>query len=617
MSSIVFLPITAPDKSVSDDPRPARFIVTNKTDSPLKVYWIDFDGKEVPYGDIAPGKTLAQYQTYSTHVWEVKDATGTIGFKFMPTVYGDIQVDAAGPTFISFDETITHTALGDWSSSTGYGVIDVAKSLDIPDTAPDLSLKGKNNNLALDLINAPSAWQAGYTGKGVKVAVIDSGIAANAEIAGKIIDGYDFKDNDADPSPANGAYKDHSLGVASIIAGNHDNKGSGPDTSGVAPDAQLLNVRVNGPDGGNLFDIVKGIRWSVDHGADVICLPVQSPDSGLPDELYSAIKYAYEHNVVTVIIGGNFSIYGASGPALAAKEGMAIAVGNFDIAPGIPFNSSNLPGASPFPWVMASSTGYVPNSEGGYTYYQDGGTSFAGPYVAGLAALLVQKYPDASAKFIIDKIIEGASGIPNTGHNVIGDVGNNTFINTAASDVITGLEGIDTVQYAGNRDTYTVKHEGDKFTVTNIVTSTVDTLLSVERLQFADKSMALDIDGNAGKLYRLYQAAFDRTPDQPGLGFWLKAMDNGMGLQDVASGFLNSPEAQKLYGNLDPTNFLTQLYSNVLDRQPDAAGLAWHLNNLSHGVSMTQTLLGFSESTENVAKLIGVMSNGVEFIPSA
>lgn len=547
----------------------------------------------------------------------MKDATGTIGFKFMPTAYGDIQVGTAGPTFVSFDETITHTALGEWSSSTGYGVIDVAKSLGIPDTAPDLSLKGKNNNLALDLINAPSAWQAGYTGKGVKVAVIDSGIAANTEITGKIIDGYDFKDGDTDPSPAIGAYKDHSLGVASIIAGNHDGKGNGPDTSGVAPDAQLLNVRTAGPDGGNLLDIAKGIRWSVDHGADVICLPQQSPDTGTADELYSAIKYAYDHNVVTVIIGGNFSIYGASGPALAAKDGIAIAVGNFDVAPGIPFNSSNLPGATPFPWVMASSTGYVPNSDGGYTYYQDGGTSFAGPYVAGLAALLVQKYPNATAKFIIDKIVEGATGMPNTGHNVIGDAGNNAFINTAANDVVTGLGGIDTVQYTGKRDMYTVKHEGDKFIVTDNATATVDTMLGVERLQFSDKSVALDTDGNAGTLYRLYQAAFDRTPDQQGLGFWLRAMDQGKALTDVASGFLSSPEAQKLYGNLDATNFLTQLYANVLDRKPDAAGLAWHLNNLNHGVSMAQTLVGFSESAENVAKLVGVMTNGVDYIPSA
>lgn len=86
---------------------------------------------------------------------------------------------------------------------------------------------------------------------------------------------------------------------------------------------------------------------------------------------------------------------------------------------------------------------------------------------------------------------------------------------------------------------------------------------------------------------------------------------------DVASGFLSSPEAQKLYGNLDPTNFLTQLYANVLDRKPDADGLAWHLNNLNHGVSMAQTLVDFSESAENVAKLVGVMTNGVDYVPSA
>ena len=94
-------------------------------------------------------------------------------------------------------------------------------------------------------------------------------------------------------------------------------------------------------------------------------------------------------------------------------------------------------------------------------------------------------------------------------------------------------------------------------------------------------------------------------------------MDQGKALTDVASGFLSSPEAQKLYGNLDATNFLTQLYANVLDRKPDAAGLAWHLNNLNQGVSMAQTLVGFSESAENVAKLVGVMTNGVDYIPSA
>lgn len=92
MSSIDFLPISAQDKSTSNNPSPARFVLTNKTDAALKLYWIDFDGKEVPYGEVAPRTTLAQYQTYSTHVWEVKDATGAIAFKFMPTVYGDIQV---------------------------------------------------------------------------------------------------------------------------------------------------------------------------------------------------------------------------------------------------------------------------------------------------------------------------------------------------------------------------------------------------------------------------------------------------------------------------------------------------------------------------------------------
>lgn len=80
MSSIAFLPTSAQDKSTSKNPASARFIVSNETDSSLNIYCVDFDGKEVLCSEVARCKLFAQYQTYSPHVWEVKDSTGAIRF---------------------------------------------------------------------------------------------------------------------------------------------------------------------------------------------------------------------------------------------------------------------------------------------------------------------------------------------------------------------------------------------------------------------------------------------------------------------------------------------------------------------------------------------------------
>jgi hypothetical protein len=75
-----------------------------------------------------------------------------------------------------------------------------------------------------------------------------------------------------------------------------------------------------------------------------------------------------------------------------------------------------------------------------------------------------------------------------------------------------------------------------------------DTLTSIERIQFDERSVAYDIDGVAGKAYRLYQAAFDRAPDEAGIGYWIAHMDKRMSLHDVAAYFVDSPEFNGLFG---------------------------------------------------------------------
>lgn len=599
------------------------FQVTNTSSETLNLYWIDQSGKLVSYGSIPPGATRMQ-DTSSTHVWELASDDGKVGFKFVTSVPGDIKVGTDfQPAFTSFEEKIVQAPDGLWSSAMGYGLIDAEASLGIAHTK-ELPMNGQNNYVALNAIHAPSAWAAGITGKGVKVAIVDSGIAANPEISGRIVGGYDFQDGDNDPSPDNGAYRDHSLGVASIIAASHDPQ-YGRDTMGVAPDAQLLNVRVGSSQGSSSTNMTAGIRWAVDNGAKVICMPLQSNSPQIDQPVQDAIHYAFQHNVVTVVIGGNFSSFTPTGPALIgqALKGELIDVGNYDIMSGSPFPSSNQPGANPFAWVMASSTGWVPNSDSGYTYWNDGGTSFAGPYVAGLTALLWQQNPNATAAEIIRKITAGAE-LGNSkalGEFQAGHAG------TALADTVTAVagtsydlgSGVDLLNYAGAKSAFTVTRNSDgSWDVVNKADHSVNHLVNVERLQFADTALAIDVGKGelAGEVYRLYQAALGRTPDTAGLSFWMNALDHGTSLDQIARDFVASAEFTGLYG-ANPSNvaLVSAAYSNVLHRQPDAEGLAFWVDGINHGLSAAGLLVQFSESAENLQNVAKVIGQGFAYTP--
>lgn len=189
------------------------------------------------------------------------------------------------------------------------------------------------------------------------------------------------------------------------------------------------------------------------------------------------------------------------------------------------------------------------------------------------------------------------------------------LVGYAGNDMLDGGAGRDTALFTGTSAGYTVTGTANGYTVKdNTGTEGTDTLLNVERIRFADKTIAIDISGNAGQAYRLYKAALDRTPDAGGLSFQTKALDDGWGLASIAQNFIDSPEFASTYGALNNTQFVTQLYANVLDRAPDAGGLAYHVSNLDAGMSRAAVLVGFSESPENQAAVIGVIQNGIELV---
>lgn len=169
------------------------------------------------------------------------------------------------------------------------------------------------------------------------------------------------------------------------------------------------------------------------------------------------------------------------------------------------------------------------------------------------------------------------------------------------------------LRYAGSANAYSVFAASGDFKVSDNA-GTFDTLHHVERVAFGDgRILALDIGfaEHAGAAYRLYQAAFDRTPDREGLAFWVAQLDSGSNLFQVADGFVSSPEFGTLYPDLSSDTVLNNYYLNVLDRPADAEGFAYWSAQMANGLSASEVLVWFAESPENMARVSPDIEAGI------
>jgi len=201
-------------------------------------------------------------------------------------------------------------------------------------------------------------------------------------------------------------------------------------------------------------------------------------------------------------------------------------------------------------------------------------------------------------------------------------------------DVFRGGDGIDMAVMPGTLSNYDIQ-EGDfvwdiltqtsnlpGFTVSH-KTGAVNALQlnEVERLQFTDTMRALDTAAheNAGNAYLLYQAAFDRTPDVEGLGYWIAQMDNGANaVRDMAMNFILSDEFKRLYGaSPTVTEFTDLIYQNVLNRTPDEPGYAYWLSEFARDGDSTLYRAGilnnFAIGEENVRNVASQISDGIQY----
>lgn len=263
-------------------------------------------------------------------------------------------------------------------------------------------------------IEALSLWAKGYTGKGIKIAVLDTGIDSRHEILrGKVVKEKIFT-GEGSSTDVYG----HGTHVAGIAAGNGTLKG-------VAPDVLLYNAKVLGDSGsGSMSGIIAAINWAVDpdgdnntdDGADVIIMSLGSPECSnpfaSPESL--AIKDATERGVLVVVAAGNCGELNCASSNCGSYLGVttpgcspyALTVGSVDKRNEYVCYSSygEISGygtkpdvVAPGEWINSSVPG------GGYSLLR--GTSMAAPHVAGAAALLLEANPKLNPSQI-KKLIE-------------------------------------------------------------------------------------------------------------------------------------------------------------------------------------------------------------------
>jgi subtilisin family serine protease len=284
-------------------------------------------------------------------------------------------------------------------------------------------------------MGADNWWDAGYTGAGVDVALIDTGVSPVEGLAtpGKIINGPDLSLESQAPNLTNLDTNGHGTFMAGLIAGHDSNLtapySDAPDSAyrGVAPDARIVSLKVATADGGvDVSQVIAAIDWVVqhkdDHGMHIRVLNLSYGTNSRQDSAYDPLSYAVEQawkaGIVVVAAAGNTGYqtgYGAPGLADPAYNPYVIAVGGYNDN-GTASSSGDTIGA-----YSASGKGCgwcrhpdfvapgshvqglrVPNSfldlthpEGqlGDRYFRGSGTSEAAAITSGAAALILQKYP--------------------------------------------------------------------------------------------------------------------------------------------------------------------------------------------------------------------------------
>ena len=252
-------------------------------------------------------------------------------------------------------------------------------------------------------INADGAYASDTRGKGVIVAVLDTGVDTNhPDLKENIIEGWNFVDDNDNVTDLDG----HGTHVAGIIAAVANN---GVGIAGIAPEVKIMPLKVLQASGGLWGDIDSAILYAKKNGANIISMSLGgslSPKFALPTS--TIITLAYYSNITLIAAAGNENTGSQRYPA-AYEHVIAVSAVNNDLERAefsnygghITFSAPGVNIISTMPTYPCYITTELEVSQ---NYASLNGTSMACPFVTGVAALLLSKYPGLTPQMIEDTL---------------------------------------------------------------------------------------------------------------------------------------------------------------------------------------------------------------------
>lgn len=272
----------------------------------------------------------------------------------------------------------------------------------------------------LPQITVPDAWSV-TTGSAVTVAVIDSGVSPVGDLAGAVVPGYDFVNNDADPTDDEG----HGTAVASLIAGRGNNSAG---IAGACWACKVLAIKTLDASGSGLAsNSAAGIVFAADKGVKIINLSLGGYTATQVQK--DAVAYAQSKGALVIASAGNDFVDDKLYPA--AFDGV-LAVGGTDEdsepyifcwfwCEGTNFGPDWVDVAAPWCSIAANLPGYsTPDTADDYDVFC--GTSGAAPLVSGVTALLKSKYPGATPAALTRALTSTAKPTTITGFTQFGEI---------------------------------------------------------------------------------------------------------------------------------------------------------------------------------------------------
>ena len=256
-------------------------------------------------------------------------------------------------------------------------------------------------------------------GAGVTVALLDSGVQASLpDIRAAVVPGGDTTGAGTNGMTDDNGPQGHGTGLASLIAG----QGVDGGVLGIAPAAKILPVVVGGrrdiDAGGTPATVAAGIRYAVQHGAQVINMSLGDTDapsaSSCDPAEQDAVAYALQHNVILVAAAGN-EFSSGNPPEQPASCAGVLAVGA--VAPSLKLWPASE--RQPYVAVTAPGSDITTLAQDGGNYFVSG-TSCSAAFVSGEAALVRSRYPSMPWYQVVQRILNTAlpegSGLPNTSY---------------------------------------------------------------------------------------------------------------------------------------------------------------------------------------------------------